>query len=333
MKFSIIIPIYNTENYLETAILSVLNQTYSDYELICVNDGSTDRSNEILNKFTDNEKIVIINNDCNTGPLAARITGVNYSTGNYILFLDSDDWLEPNALHSVYGTVKKNTYDYIEFNYYEVRNGVKKRNVFSKADTAKNIEDILLSNANHTIWNKCFNILFLKPVVTQMKSFFSISSEDYYQMAIIEFYAKKRKRICASLYNYRQDSGITNMQNFSNPEKFKMIDISTDNVYQNVCNFFRTQKHEEYIEYIRSYNQNLYINALKNTKSPEVITIIKKRFGEDGFVLLLLRALNQHSQDIKKINDTYRPLIPFAKILSRMVNSIRFVRDAILRRI
>ena len=96
MKFSVIMPVYNTEKYVEAAILSVLNQSYTDYELICVNDGSTDGSAHILSAFMD--KIKIIHNDSNKGPHCVRKVGVQNASGDYILFLDSDDWLECDAL-------------------------------------------------------------------------------------------------------------------------------------------------------------------------------------------------------------------------------------------
>ncbi|UTC77832.1 glycosyltransferase family 2 protein [Treponema sp. OMZ 799] len=332
MKFSIIMPVYNTGKYVETAILSVLNQTYSDYELICVNDGSTDRSTEILNKFANIEKVFIIKNDYNAGPLAARITGVAFSKGDYILFLDSDDWLEPNALDTLFCLLKKESWDYVEFPYYEVRNNIKKRNIFSCEDKNKNIIDILLSNANHTIWNKCFDSYFLKSVCEKIKSFFSIASEDYYQISIIEYYAKKRKRIHTPLYNYRQDSGITNFVNFSNPEKFKLIDMSLNNVYKNLCDFFISEECKGYICYIKDFNDSLYTTALKNTTSQEVINIIKTRFGETGFMLLLLKEINNLDTQIKEIKRIYRPLVPFSKLIRPMMNILRRCREYIAER-
>ncbi|MEL3901408.1 MAG: glycosyltransferase family 2 protein [Treponema phagedenis] len=332
MKFSIIMPVYNTENYVETAILSVLNQTYADYELICVNDGSTDRSNEILKNFSDNPKVHTIKHESNKGLLAARVTGVKYASGDYILFLDSDDWLELNALYTLLCLLKKGFWDYIEFPYYAVKNNIKERNIFSYEDKKKNIIDILLSDANHTIWNKCFYSKFLKCIYEKLPDFYAVSNEDYYQIAIIEYYAKKRKRIHTPLYNYRQDSGITNFANFSNPEKFKMIDMSLNNVYKNLCDFFITESHENYIRYIKEFNNNLYIKALKDTTSQEVIDIIKTRFGEYGFLLLLLKEINNLDTQIKEIKNIYRPLVPFSKLLKPMMNILRNIREYIAER-
>ena len=98
MRFSVIIPVYNMERYLRECLDSVLNQSFSEWEAICVNDGSTDSSEEILNEYAlkDNRLKVVIQS--NGGLSAARNSGIKIATGDYILFLDSDDWLEPNAL-------------------------------------------------------------------------------------------------------------------------------------------------------------------------------------------------------------------------------------------
>ena len=97
-KFSIIIPVYNTEKYLDKCLSSVFNQTFSDYEVIVVNDGSTDSSDEIIKKFEkkySNLKYIIKENG---GLSSARNRGVSESSGDYILFLDSDDYYENDLL-------------------------------------------------------------------------------------------------------------------------------------------------------------------------------------------------------------------------------------------
>lgn len=95
--FSVIIPVYNGEKFIENAIKSVLEQTTSDWELIIVNDGSTDNTISVLKKYQDNEKIKIIS-QANSGVSVARNTGVKNSKGNYIAFLDADDVWHKNHL-------------------------------------------------------------------------------------------------------------------------------------------------------------------------------------------------------------------------------------------
>lgn len=101
MRFSIIIPVYNVEPYLRECLDSVLRQTYSDWEAICVNDGSTDSSARILQEYTSRDNRIKVITQPNGGLSAARNTGLDNATGDYLLFLDSDDWLEPNALEVI----------------------------------------------------------------------------------------------------------------------------------------------------------------------------------------------------------------------------------------
>lgn len=96
-KFSIIVPVYNVENYVDKCIKSILNQTYKNYEVIIINDGSTDNSLNIINKYKNNKKIKIITQK-NKGLSNARNNGMKIATGDYLLFIDSDDYIEDKLL-------------------------------------------------------------------------------------------------------------------------------------------------------------------------------------------------------------------------------------------
>ncbi|UTY28319.1 glycosyltransferase family 2 protein [Treponema putidum] len=318
MKFSIIIPIYNTEKYLEKSILSVLDQSYTDYELICVNDGSTDNSTQILSTFADNPKIKLIHNNANKGPHCVRKIGVQNATGDYILFLDSDDWLEQNALKILAKELSNSRPDYIEFGYYMVSaNGQKKIWRFSKADKTKKLTDILSSKANFTIWNKCYNANTIKSIYDALPDFYAVFAEDYYQIVILEYFIKTRKLITCPLYNYRVTTGISNIPYFDNLEKTKNIDISLNNISQNLSSFFEKENHVEYTQLIQCFINVRYLTILKNTHSYDVIRIVKERFGEDGFTLLLMQELKIMDEKTNKIDEKYAPLSVFAKILKK----------------
>lgn len=96
-KVSIIIPIYNTQDYVVDCVASALNQTYQNIEIILVNDGSTDLSMEIINRTFNDSRIVILN-QINQGLSAARNTGIKHATGEYLFFLDSDDAIVDEAI-------------------------------------------------------------------------------------------------------------------------------------------------------------------------------------------------------------------------------------------
>lgn len=121
-KVSVVVPVYNVEDYLAECLDSLVAQTLDDIEIICVNDGSTDNSLEILNKYQkDDDRIVIINQE-NHGLGAARNAGLNRSNGEYVYFIDSDDYLIPNALEDLYASADEKSLDLIIFkliNFYD----------------------------------------------------------------------------------------------------------------------------------------------------------------------------------------------------------------------
>lgn len=100
--FSIVIPVYNAEQYLNRCIQSVLNQTFSDFELILVNDGSTDNSLNICENFAENENRIKIISHKNNGVSFTRNKGIKAATGKYITFIDSDDFVDKSYLESFY---------------------------------------------------------------------------------------------------------------------------------------------------------------------------------------------------------------------------------------
>lgn len=115
---SIIMPVYNTDMYLETAIWSVLMQTNGDFELICIDDCSTDSSLDILKKFsTLDSRIKLLINDTNRGLSYNRNRGIEIAKGDYIFFLDSDDWLSLDALEILQSVVQKKDVDMIMFKF------------------------------------------------------------------------------------------------------------------------------------------------------------------------------------------------------------------------
>lgn len=115
VKFSVVVPVYNTEKYLSKCLDSIINQTLNDIEIICVNDGSTDNSLKILKEYSNKDSRIKIINQKNLGPGSARNKGIDNAQGEYISFVDSDDWVELNFLEKTYNICKKNNLDLLIF--------------------------------------------------------------------------------------------------------------------------------------------------------------------------------------------------------------------------
>lgn len=117
---SIVIPAYNVGNFLQDTLLSVQNQTWKDFEVICINDGSSDDSLEIIKKFTKSDKRFKIINKKNEGVSSARNDGMKVAQGKYIMFLDGDDYLHPYAMATALAAIARSGADVCRFGYKKV---------------------------------------------------------------------------------------------------------------------------------------------------------------------------------------------------------------------
>lgn len=114
---SIILPVFNSEDYLEDAVYSVLNQSYSDFELIIINDGSTDKSSEICNRLSKEDNRIIVFHKENEGVSSARNIGIENAKGEYVLFLDADDCIHPKTLEITIGLIEITNVESVIFKY------------------------------------------------------------------------------------------------------------------------------------------------------------------------------------------------------------------------
>ena len=119
-KISIIVPIYNAGKKLNKCIDSILNQTYKNIEILLVNDGSTDNSLEICERYKSIDDRIILINKKNEGSIQARKTGIDNSSGDYIMFVDADDWVDNNIVSIMYDELKKYKCDIVVSNSYKV---------------------------------------------------------------------------------------------------------------------------------------------------------------------------------------------------------------------
>lgn len=118
-KISIVIPVYNVENYIGQCLDSLISQSLRDIEIVCVNDGSTDSSGEIIKKYAQEDSRFKIIEQANQGPGEARNNGIRNSSGEYIMFVDPDDWVEADALEKIYNFQKENNAQVVQFDYKE----------------------------------------------------------------------------------------------------------------------------------------------------------------------------------------------------------------------
>jgi glycosyltransferase involved in cell wall biosynthesis len=229
-EISVIIPIYNTEKFLKQCLDSVINQTFENIEIICINDGSTDNSPKILNKYAKKDKRIRIINEENQGPGESRNNGINIAKGKYICFVDSDDWVNKDYCKKLRLAAEKFNSDMVmcrEKLYYCKQKKLKK-NEFYKFPAIKGLKNRKVTwkgirkslfVINPSAWGKIYRTDFLKKTGARFPKGLWFEDNPFYLETTLS--AKKMIFLNNSLYFYRKEvkNSITN-----NDEK-KALDI------------------------------------------------------------------------------------------------------------
>lgn len=205
-KVSVIIPVYNVEKYLRKCLDSVINQTLVDIEIICVNDGSTDNSLEILQEYAQLDNRIKIVNQENQGLGAARNSGMQVATSDYIGFIDSDDWVALDFYEKLYNKAVSNNADIVRCSYlYSYENDYKParlNNKFLEFDIKNSLVDRNCHDV--VVWNAIYKTEFLSK--NDIMFFDNINcAEDISFTARTSFYSEKIYSVGTTMYYYRQN--------------------------------------------------------------------------------------------------------------------------------
>lgn len=165
---SIIIPVFNIEKYIEKCILSVTNQTYKNLQIVLVDDGSTDQSGKICDIYAEKDCRIQVIHQNNSGLVCARKIGLKVAKGQYIGFVDGDDYIEPNMYEEMINTLLNSKADFIHTGYLKEENGKQEINVVYESGDyniaerkAQFLQDFILEaslnkNISYSIWSKLF---------------------------------------------------------------------------------------------------------------------------------------------------------------------------------
>ena len=298
---TIIIPVYNVEKYLSHCLESIIHQTYKNLEILCIDDGSTDESSRILQKYCQTDNRIIIINQTNSGVSFARNLALKFINGQYVIFVDSDDWLDRETCQIAIDYINKYSVDVVLWTYLrEYQNSSAIKNIFNEDliyfdqnDTKKKLHRRFFglykeelqhpenSDAIVPVWGKCYKsdsifksraeFVDVNEIGTCEDALFNIDLFNYVETAVF---------INQPLYHYRtyNDNSITANHKSDLFEKWNSL-------------FDRME------EKIRIYNlPEYYCESLKNRIALSLI--------QHGFVIL-----GKHTSSKQKIND-------FKKILS-----------------
>ncbi len=274
-KISIIVPVYNVEKYLSTCLDSLINQTLKDIEIICINDGSTDNSLNILNEYAQKDTRIVVIYKENSGPGSCRNLGIEKATGKYIQFVDSDDWIEKETCEICYQKALEHSVDMVSFNANKICNKKLFPIYYYNTRTEKLIS-----------FEEVLPVIFKSPFHSWhylIKTHFLIDNNIRYPENIfwcedIPFVLKcwiHSKKVCLlpnRLYNYIQQQNSITQNNKHFFDLFKLIPILKNMksekqnslfnkelsswIVEHFCWIYKNINNQDTIEQIKSFSQN-----------------------------------------------------------------------------
>ena len=227
-KLSVIVPVYNAENYLDRCINSILNQTYENIEIILVDDGSTDESSAICDRFADNSDKVKVIHVTNGGPARGRNIGLRQATGRFVAFVDADDYIEPDMYSTLIKELVSSNVQMVVCNWFIHKDGnncVEKSNIGkSRIVHSDELKETILSNdvscGGGYPWNRIIDTAILKqhnndPVFFRENLFFY---EDKVWIIELSPYIERTKLLDYTGYHYLIHNSLSHQQT---PQKMR----------------------------------------------------------------------------------------------------------------
>lgn len=284
IKVSLIIPVFNVEAFLDKALTSAACQSFNDYEVIIVNDGSTDSSLTIISAYTARHKNFSFLSQKNSGLSAARNEGLKKAKGEYVVFLDSDDFLQPDFIEKMYNACKENDADICYCGHYLYMNNRRFRVYFpftgknNVLDNKAAMNRLLRDNTLHYFaWNKMYRrSLFTDNNIEFPDMYF----EDIATTPRVAFFANKVAVLSKPLYNYTQRKG--SILNTMNVKKVNDYILS----FGILRNFL--EKHKKFDEFKASFRYITIRSAICNYYSIIRLHILARNFK--GMIKNIKRA-------------------------------------------
>ena len=324
MRFSIIVPVYNVENYLEECLNSIVLQNFNDYEVILVDDGSIDNSAKICQKYNIKYDQIKYINKINGGLSSARNEGLLNSKGEYIIFIDSDDfWKGKNILFDLNEIIKNEYPDVIlheETRYFSENDFFYENNIQKIRKKSNNFQkDCLELIYNEVYVASAWDKIVKREILINNNLFFPLNrkSEDIEWCAKLLVYINKYSLFKYSFYYYRQsniNSITNNIDDRHIIDVFQMIKISletankssslTQKVIENfltihyvvlIMNFYKISKEDRKKIKKEMFELNFLLKEKANYRVDKIIKIVKKtNFSMTIIILNLYRVINNY---------------------------------------
>ena len=301
---SIVVPIYNAEQYLRRCVDSILNQEYTDFELLLVNDGSTDASGDICEEYGDQDPRVIVIQKENTGVSDSRNRALDRARGKYLQFLDSDDWITPDATRLFVRAAEEYGCDMVISDFYRVvgerlspKGDIEEEGVLTREEFAAHMMENPADFYYGVLWNKLYRRDIVEEHNLRMDTDINWCEDFMFNLEYIR-YAKVFYALHAPIYYYVKRKGSLASQgiNISKTVKMKL------NVFEYYNNFYKHVLEEEDYEKNRLQVYRFFIDAAGDgTVPPSILPGSKKLGDERVFVNTeILQAEGLAGEDYRK---------------------------------
>lgn len=268
VKLSVIVPVYNVENYIDRCLKSILSQRFSDYEVILIDDQSTDNSFKIINEYSKEKRFKIIQNTKNIGLSATRNVGISEARGKYIYFLDSDDWLTPDMFLVTMNIMENKNLDLLFFDFFLAQSKEKyiSQNFYAdrpngEITSLQMLESIFLQRLGDYSWSRVVK----RSVLTDNDIHYPADTRVFEDLAVTYRVIENSKRIFVidnKLYYYFKNNpkSLTYLSSYENYleslKNFQGLENNVKNNYPEIVSYM--------INYKCSMLLSQYINGKKN---------------------------------------------------------------------
>ena len=250
--FSIIVPVYNVNKYLEKSIKSIISQTYKNFECIIVDDGSNDGSEIICETLKQSDNRIKVIHKKNEGVAIARNVGIKAATGKFILFVDSDDTLEQNSLFQISNALEKDNSDILVFGYRRINeNGEILKESSPTINYSKTKMYKMASDLTFLLWNKAYKRDLFEHINLQATNGITFSEDSYLTLALQQK-AHSISFLNEILYNYLcRGTSVTQMMTIKNHEdRIKAVKL--------MDSLFTSEKEKPYVLKLIKFDTKFY---------------------------------------------------------------------------
>lgn len=297
--FSILIPVYNQVGLMDECIKSLKNQTFKDFEVIVVDDGSTDASYEMLTDIAkEDPRFKILKHEGNKSLATARYTAMKEVTGEYILFLDSDDYYFDYTCEKLHDYLGGNPVDVVRFGYLGIRADGTEENPPVKTDDP--YISLLKGEISPTVWKNCYSRKVIDTAVERVEPFYCNMGEDVFWGTVLFSIAESFGTINEYLHNYMIGEGMSTNLSKQTLDKLKRNIDSTKECGRNLT------------KYVEKYDVEHKDMTHNKILSMQKYTLLQSIFGKNNMSEIIKGICLFDSEDTQEVFDYgCSKLVPF----------------------